>query len=184
MKFALQHVKKNRYGFVQHKSLDPLPLKSPNPDAIFNAFCRNKTVLANPEPADVYHPSYAYYLLECWANHYGAVVTAEMLWFSALTTFARLVANNAEEFRPYFVDFQGRRKIEFIGESDDTAVADFIQLALPLIKLDLINGRVFHLDEPQQAVPGGCVLRRHLFLCVWDDLRLRNPARYRRRHPQ
>jgi len=98
---TLDFAPKESYGMPETKSWDPVPfVPSIQPDvekkvlgyARKDAEASGDVVLLdssiNLTDKTAIHESYAYYLLNCWANHYGAVIRPEMLWFTALTTLA------------------------------------------------------------------------------------------------
>lgn len=95
----------------ENKDRQPiLPLKTYSKKYVQDRLATG-TVLNDLDDADAYHFSYAYYLGKCWAYHLGAVVSAEFLWFTALTTFARMVKQSPELYRSYFVDFENQKKL-------------------------------------------------------------------------
>lgn len=133
-----------------HKDLTPLPLVlstkedmskiglhfiTKEADSAAPAIC----VAVHAENTfDKVHYSYPYYLFECFANHYGAVVTPDVLWFTALISFSKYVAANAEELRNKFVDFEGNREIRFLPESShmDDWLSDYLDAVRKDIKMD------------------------------------------------
>eukprot|EP01114_Cavostelium_apophysatum_P020047 TRINITY_DN6612_c0_g1_i1.p1 TRINITY_DN6612_c0_g1~~TRINITY_DN6612_c0_g1_i1.p1 ORF type:complete len:354 (+),score=71.96 TRINITY_DN6612_c0_g1_i1:103-1164(+) len=138
---------RSRYGMVVHKDWIPLPLKQHEQkdlEKLAISFANRITtgkcdILMHPSAEfSTTHYSYPYYLYECFANHYGCVVSPDYLWFTALISFAKYVNQNSELVRKYFVDFEGKKKVRFEpGTSNrDEWLATFLGGALPMLKID------------------------------------------------
>lgn len=84
------------------------------------------------------HVSYGYYLMQCFAEHYGAVITPDLVWFTVLGTFASYVAKHAEEMRDKFVNHAGKKTIAFFPESDkmDDLLGTYLKGVAAELKID------------------------------------------------
>lgn len=130
-----------------HADLTPLPLTPSTKEDLTKVAMHFVTKEAHPtDPSitvavtadntfDKAHYSYPYYLFECFANHYGAVITPDVLWFTALISFAKYAAANSEKLRGRFVDFAGNREIAFLPES--TNIDDWLSEYLVGVRRDL-----------------------------------------------
>jgi Domain of unknown function (DUF4419) len=136
----IPHNKEPRFGMRVHNDLTPLPLiqaSASDLQEIGLHFARKQAHVEEPRievwtPAantfDKVHYSYPFYLFECFANHYGAVITPDVLWFTSLITFAKYIDSRPEASRHFFADFAGKREIHFLPERAkiDTWVGQYL----------------------------------------------------------
>lgn len=62
-----------------------------------------------------YHKNYLFYLIDCYASHYGAVVTPEILWHTLMTGFAGHIKANADHYRHLFTKSPDQVEITVLG---------------------------------------------------------------------
>jgi hypothetical protein len=130
--------------YINNRNLSSSNLKRSTSDErvkILDDFIKKPydVVTSMNEKYDVVHPSYAFYLHLCYAKHYGVVISPDFLWFTALNTFAREIALKSEEYRQYFVDFEGKKTVKWLQPDDiDDNVRIFVEKAMDEIKLPLM----------------------------------------------
>lgn len=60
---------------------------------------------------DHYHTNYLDYLSKAWANHYGVVVTPDLLWYSLLCEATGIVASDPNRYRSLFTETEEKQQI-------------------------------------------------------------------------
>ena len=60
---------------------------------------------------DAFHKNILEYLEQCWANHYGVVITPDMVWYTVLGETAIHIKANAEKYRHLFTTSQEKKLI-------------------------------------------------------------------------
>ena len=56
----------------------------------------------NDLEGDLFHDNYMAYLEICWANHYGAIFSPDILWYTLLCELASIVKDDTEKYRFLF----------------------------------------------------------------------------------
>lgn len=88
----------------------------------------------NIEGNDLYHNNYMTYLEKCWADHLGAVMTPDILWYTILCEITSMVASDPEYYRSLFSTSQ---------ETQDIAIETGDRVVMPLTDLvEALAGRV------------------------------------------
>lgn len=78
----------------------------------------------------LHHQGYLQYLETCWANHYGAVFSPEILWYDLLCELGTIVAGDVEKYRPLFSTSPDKQAIRVPSNS------------LTILPLDLITAEL------------------------------------------
>lgn len=71
----------------------------------------------NLSPAAAYHRNYVEYLSRCWADHIGAVVTPDIIWYTLLCEIATQVAAAPNDFRALFSTSDEKQDV--VVQTDD-----------------------------------------------------------------
>ena len=71
-------------------------------------------------PIEIKHKNYLEYLAVCWANHYGAVISPDILWHIVLCELAMEIAKRSEDYRDLFSDSSEKQEISV--QTDDDVV--------------------------------------------------------------
>lgn len=136
----IPHNTKLRFGMRVHSDLTPLPLTQASASdlqeiglhfAHKQAHAKDPRIEVVAPAANTFskaHYSYPFYLFECFANHYGAVITPDVLWFTSLITFTKYIDSRSEVSRHFFADSTAKREIKFIPERAeiDTWVGQYL----------------------------------------------------------
>lgn len=80
----------------------------------------NPTLQPVQNPVEIQHQNYLEYLSVCWANHYGAVISPDMLWHIVLCELSMEVSKNPETYRDLFSDSKEKQEISVL--TDDPMV--------------------------------------------------------------
>lgn len=88
---------------------------------------------AGIQPAPVYHVNYLNYLEFCWAHHYVAVLTPDILWFGLLTEIASLIRVDPEVVRSLFTSSPD--KVEITVQTSDPTHLPLQEIAAQLSAL-------------------------------------------------
>lgn len=66
---------------------------------------------------DIYHSNYLKYLEKAWGNHYGVVMSPDILWYTLLSEITLIVAEDSSLYSHLFTD-QPDKKKEILVQSD------------------------------------------------------------------
>lgn len=80
-------------------------------------FAINSALQPVQNPVEIKHQNYLEYLSVCWANHYGAVVSPDILWHIVLCEIAAEVAKNPETYRSLFSTSEEKQEIRVPSSS-------------------------------------------------------------------
>ncbi|KZV82479.1 hypothetical protein EXIGLDRAFT_843656, partial [Exidia glandulosa HHB12029] len=74
-------------------------------------------------------------LLEAYTQHRALVLRPDDVWLAILVQFNLFVNANAERFRPFFVEHEGKRKLVVMDELHDVYDADYDRLTQAFVQL-------------------------------------------------
>lgn len=66
---------------------------------------------------EAYHENYLFYLERCWADHLGAVITPDIVWYTILTELSLIIQADPEKHRHLFSQSEKKQKITVFSGS-------------------------------------------------------------------
>lgn len=79
---------------------------------------------------DIYHKNYIQYLMTCWENHYGHIVTPDLLWYTIVSEVTRIVKDHTEEYRDLFSTSSDKIEIDVLTHDETYLPLDSVITAL------------------------------------------------------
>lgn len=86
----------------------------------------------NISHGEIFHSNYLEYLELCWGNHYGIVVSPDIIWHILLCEIATIVAESPERYRSLFTHSAEQEEISV--QSDSLTILPLDKIATQLQK--------------------------------------------------
>jgi len=83
------------------------------------------------------HKNYIEYLEICWARHYEAVISPEIIWYNLLCEVAQIVKSNPEEHRHLFTRSEGQENIIVITNTTIIPVKELLKALKPRVPTEI-----------------------------------------------
>lgn len=88
------------------------------------------------EAHGIHHSNFMYYLLECYKNHLGYILSPEIIWHEILSEIAGHIVKNPDKYRELFTTSDESQQILMLGGPEDFDPNYFVARLKKLIPTD------------------------------------------------
>lgn len=123
--------------FILDNTLTSTPLEAPQTPYKYNTEEKNEEQLIDNVTSIYRHRNYLSYLAKAWNNHYGVVITPDILWYMVLCEIAAEVKKDPEQFRDLFTTSKEKIEVSIqTFEPVDMPLDDLLALLVTYIPTD------------------------------------------------